>query len=97
MNDTIIILGGSADIGQHLLQKFIENQNKVIATCRKEEEKKKLLDLGAEKVFICDYSDYSSIENFVKEFALSGYSWNSIISSIGTMLPIGKFLEINYL
>ena len=22
MNDTIIILGGSADIGQHLLQKF---------------------------------------------------------------------------
>ena len=97
MKNKTIILGGSADIGFFLAQKYVSDGHEVIATCRNIKDKKKLLKIGVSNVFLCDFSDNASIDNFIKEFLSFNYTWDNLISSIGTMLPIGNFFELNFI
>ena len=96
MNNVTIILGGSADIGGFLVTKYLSLGHTVFTTCRNDHDKNKLISIGVKDVFKCDFSDYTSVEEFVNEFRQSGYKWNNIISSVGTMLPIGNFLNIDF-
>ena len=96
MKNKTIILGGGSDIGYFLAKQYISEGYDVVATYRNKKDKEKLIDIGVCKAIYCDFSDFSSIDSLVNEFELLNYTWDQLISAIGTMLPIGKFLEIDF-
>lgn len=101
MTKTILIIGGSSDIGQALIERYLSQGHKVIATYRNWESMNNFLTEKREPnrknltVFPLE------IRNYIQRYGLYEYLettetyWDTLIFLNGTTLPIGAFMDLD--
>jgi len=93
---TMFILGGSADIGRALAERYLAAGCRVALTYRRHgavaglEVRKNLV------AFECDVTVAGSVERTVRAFTKLGWRWDGFLSSVGTMEPIGPFFDVPF-
>lgn len=89
MSRTVLILGGGSDIGRALAGRYIEQESRVVLTCREPLEV-----AGATTLYPCDVT--SPVD--IARIAHAAYSiqWDTLISVVGTTEPIGRFTSLNF-
>jgi NAD(P)-dependent dehydrogenase (short-subunit alcohol dehydrogenase family) len=93
---TVFILGGSADIGVELARRYLDAGCNVALTFRK---RAAIHDLEARANFAaiaCDVTSPDSIVAAATELGKLGWRWDSFLSIVGTMEPIGNFFENDF-
>jgi len=93
---TVFILGLSSDIGQELAKRYSEKGLTVIGTCRDSKKMKEYCDINHIQSISCDVSDNKSIFSAINNFSNLHIPWDIFISCIGTMTPIGKFVDVTF-
>jgi NAD(P)-dependent dehydrogenase (short-subunit alcohol dehydrogenase family) len=86
----VFILGGNADIGRALAERYLAVGCHVTVTYRRGA----VADLAGHprlQQIACDVSDNASVAAAVAAFAEQGRPWDDFLSCVGTMEPIGKF------
>lgn len=96
MQNNIFILGVSSDIGFRLAQDFNAEGGKVFGTYRQNEFPMSVSDVAGLTLFNCDITDKKSIHSTKEKFQKLACPWDTFISCIGTMEPIGNFFECDY-
>lgn len=90
---TVFILGGSADIGRALAERYLSAGCTVALTYRAHQSVADLTGRPNLTMIKCDVASSSSIEQAAREFADLGLKWDLFLSSVGTMEPIGPFFD----
>lgn len=93
---TAIVLGASADIGEALSQRLLNDGYRVVGLAR---DVARLADFDGEDRFTaieCDLSDRSSIARAREALKAADVTWSLFVSAAGTMEPIGRFMELDF-
>lgn len=96
--ETVFLTGLGSDIGQYLANRYMDEGYCVYGTHRNALPMKfleRLLTQGG-KSFFCDCSDRESIEELIRLVNNDNVRWDIFISAVGTMEPIGPFLNIDF-
>jgi len=93
---TVFILGLSSDIGQELAKRYSEKGFIVLGTCRDSKKLKEFCDINHIHSISCDVNDNDSITSAINNFSNFHIPWDIFISCIGTMTPIGKFVDVTF-
>lgn len=90
----VFILGANADIGEALLHGFASEGWRIGGTYRQAAPDFSGLHPAVEPVLVrCDFADDGAAQTVATHFAATGRCWDVIISAVGTMLPIGPFMD----
>jgi len=90
----ILIAGVTSGIGEELAELYLNDGAQVSGTHRIKSDTKKLnSDI---QYHYLNMSDASSLESLCGHFEATGYQWDVLILSIGTLEPIGSFLSTNF-
>ncbi len=92
---TAFILGGSADIGKSLVERYAADGGRVVATYLSEAPARDDKPDGVHWIR-CDVGNPASVGAAVAEFARLGWRWNLFFSSVGTLEPIGPFFGSDF-
>lgn len=94
----VFITGISSDIGKYLAERYLQEGDIVYGTYRSEisYEFKDMLVAAGGKCYCCDFSKKRDIQKLVEACKRDKLHWDLLISSVGTMEPIGKFVEIDF-
>ncbi|MDB5411047.1 MAG: short-chain dehydrogenase/reductase [Rhodospirillales bacterium] len=87
----VFILGGSADIGRSLAERYLAAGCRVTVTYRRREAVADLARYPLLHSIACDVSDSASIAAAAAQFEAQGRPWDDFLSCVGTMEPIGPF------
>jgi len=93
---TVFLLGLSSDIGRELAIRYARNGFFVIGTCRDTKQICRFNDIDGIYPIPCDLSNEQSIMSSIETYSSLNKPWDIFISSIGTMNPIGKFMDISF-
>ena len=93
---TVLILGLSSDIGQELANRYSEKGFAVIGTCRNSKKMKEFCETNHIHSIPCDVSNNNSITSAINNFSNLHIPWDIFISCIGSMTPIGKFVDVTF-
>lgn len=96
MQNNIFILGINSDIGFRLAHEFNAEGEKVFGTYRQDDFPISVSDISGLTLFHCDITDKKSIHSTKEKFKELASPWDTFISCIGTMEPIGSFFECDY-
>jgi NAD(P)-dependent dehydrogenase (short-subunit alcohol dehydrogenase family) len=91
----VFILGGSADIGRALAERYLAAGCNVTVTYRRREAVADIAGHPRLRSIACDVSETSSIAAAAAEFTALGRPWDDFLSCVGTMEPIGPFFAIS--
>lgn len=92
---TVFVLGGSADIGRALVERYLASGCRVIATYRK---RGALAELEGNPNFCAlplDLDKLESIKETVVAVTRLGWKWDVFVAATGDLAPIGPFLELD--
>jgi len=93
---TVFILGLCSDIGLELAKRYSEKGYTVIGTCRDSTKIHEFYEINQIHPIPCDISDDMSISSAIISYSKLHRSWDIFISSVGTMNPIGKFVDVPF-
>lgn len=93
---TVFILGGSADIGRALAERYLAAGCAVALTYRRREAIAGLEGHPGLATIFCDVASAESITAAATQFAALGWRWDQFLSSVGTMEPIGRFFDVPF-
>ena len=86
----VFLLGASADIGRALAERFVRDGYDVVGTSRRGSAGPGLRFLA------CDVGDETSVRHAVEAYGALGRPWDLWLSCVGTMEPIGSFMETEF-
>ncbi|MBM3954301.1 MAG: SDR family NAD(P)-dependent oxidoreductase [Planctomycetota bacterium] len=90
----VFIAGANADIGNALLRNFAADGWRVGGTYRNTSPELTGAPDSAEPFFIaCDFSLPGFAGEVAERYTSAGREWDVFISAVGTMLPVGPFME----
>lgn len=92
---TVFILGGSADIGRALIQRYLASNDRVVATYRKPGSLADFEGNPRFRSFPLDLDNPATIDAAVSGLAKLGWKWNLFIAASGDLAPIGPFMDID--
>ena len=96
MTKKVFIVGASSDIGFAIANHWLKQKYEIYGTFRKENlNTAQLVRLGA-KLHCLDLDSEASKESFSALVSENKFSWDFLIICPGTMVPIGKFSEVNF-
>lgn len=90
---TVFILGGSANIGRALAERYLAEGCAVALTYRRRDSVADLATRANLALLECDVSMSASVDEMARRFAALGWHWDLFLSSVGTMEPIGPFFD----
>ncbi len=93
---SVFILGASADIGKSLLGFFREDNFQVGGTYRDASFLESFQAQPADLLIKCDYADRASIVSMAEAYKRSNRAWDVLISAVGTMEPVGRFVDVDF-
>jgi NAD(P)-dependent dehydrogenase (short-subunit alcohol dehydrogenase family) len=95
-NTRVVIISVTSDIGLALASHWQKKGFDIYGTYRKSTSK--LLEIGEKGgTFVhCDLSDQESIRIACQELLSFDFTWDVLVMCPGTMLPIGRFTDIDY-
>lgn len=94
----VFIAGINSDIGQELAKRYLKDGARVSGTYRSRlsgvlsEE----ITFSGGKEYYCDFSDRRSIGETISSIEQINDPWDTFISAVGTMLPIGNFFQQDF-
>jgi len=92
----VIVLAASSDIGGHLVEHYLGQGAEVFGTYRNRTPRViELEDRGA-RLFPVDIKSGDQVASFVEQLAASNFSWDTLISAVGLLEPIGSFCCTNF-
>ena len=91
MAGSVFIAAISSDIGGQLARLYRERGCDVVGTYRSEDNLEALRSDPAICLLPCDISDPASIAAAAAQFAALGRPWETFISAVGQLSPIGDF------
>ena len=90
----VFIVGANADIGSSLLRHFAADGWRVGGTYRHAIPDVAGVPASADPFFIaCDFSAVGAAAEVADRYARVGRKWDVLVSAVGTMLPVGNFME----
>ncbi len=92
----VFILGASADIGKSLIEFFRADGFRTGGTYRSPSFLKDINNVPSDLFLPCDFSDPQSIAEMAKSYKSSGRSWDVLLSAVGTMEPVGRFVDVDF-
>ncbi len=92
---TVFILSLSSDIGTELAQRYLTDGWRIIGTYRHSPVAVFNNHPNVQQV-CCDISDAKSIFQLSEQFRANHWHWSLMISSVGTLEPIGSFTQANF-
>jgi NAD(P)-dependent dehydrogenase (short-subunit alcohol dehydrogenase family) len=101
MTRTVLIIGGSSDIGQALIGQYLKQNCKVIATYRNYEHMVKFMTEKKEPnkknltLFPLEMRNYIQRYHLFEYMETTQTYWDDIIFLNGTTLPIGAFMDVD--
>ena len=93
---TVVILGISADIGRELALRYAASGWQVIGTYRNADHVAALRSIDGVSLLPCDLTDKESIDGFAAALGVLDQPWDLLISSVGTLEPIGAFFQLDF-
>lgn len=95
--DTAIVLGANADIGQKICEMLLADGKRVIGTFRRDfPEYDNLARRPGMTLVRCDLTESSDIKRLVTTVEQEGIAWSLLFSSVGSSEPIGRFFDLNF-
>jgi NAD(P)-dependent dehydrogenase (short-subunit alcohol dehydrogenase family) len=91
MAGSVFIAAISSDIGGQLARRYRDRGYDVIGTYRSEDNLEVLRNDPAIHLLRCDISEPASIAAAVSQFASLGMPWETFISAVGQLSPVGNF------
>ncbi|MEQ9111064.1 MAG: SDR family NAD(P)-dependent oxidoreductase [Rhodospirillaceae bacterium] len=92
---SVFILSASSDIGQNLMERYLESGATVIGTYRKPGSLDRFEDHPRAHLLALDLNDPKVIDKTVNFMTSEGLEWDLFIAANATMEPIGLFTEID--
>lgn len=92
---TAFILGGSADIGVALIERYLAAGWQVAATYRRPGSLDRFAADPAFRAFPLDLDRPDTFETAATAFAATGWRWNLFVAATGDLAPVGPFLELD--
>jgi len=92
----VFILGASADIGKGLMEFFRHDGFRVAGTFRSQSFLNSETKTASDLFLNCDFSDRASVIAMAESFKSSGRSWDVLLSAVGTMEPVGRFVDVDF-
>jgi NAD(P)-dependent dehydrogenase (short-subunit alcohol dehydrogenase family) len=93
---TVFILGGSAEIGYALAERYLATGCRVAVTYRRRDGIADLIGTPHLAAFELDVMEPNSVTRMVSQFSALGWRWDQFLSSVGTMEPIGPFFDVDF-
>ena len=93
---TAIILGVTADIGRGLAERLLGDGWHVIGVGRTLDRVQDLSDAGKLQLYQCDIAAKESVRDLVSILRNKEVTWDLLLSSVGTMEPIGRFFDLDF-
>lgn len=91
---TIFIAGISSDIGQELAIRYRAEGHDVWGSYRHRKSLNRI-DVTSQ-MFPCDYACRESVDGMFHELRDRGFTWDILISAVGTEEPIGPFFSVDF-
>lgn len=95
--DTAVVLGANADIGQKISEMLLADGHRVIGTFRRDfPEHDSLAKRPGMTLVQCDLTDPLDIQRLVTKVKQEGIAWSLLFSSVGSSEPIGRFFDLDF-
>lgn len=92
---TAFILGGSADIGTALVERYLAAGWRVAATHRRPGALDRFAGHASFRAFPLDLDRPDTFATAAAAFARTGWRWNLFVAATGDLAPVGPFLELD--
>lgn len=90
----VFIAGANAEIGNALVRNFAADGWRVGGTYRQASPELAGAPASADPFFVaCDFSIPGAASQVADRYARTGRQWDVFVSAVGTMLPVGAFME----
>src|ERR1700688_457638 len=93
---TAIILGVTADIGRGLAERLLGDGWHVIGVGRAPDHVQNLSDVDKLQLYQCNIAAKESVSELVSILRNKEVAWDLLLSSVGTMEPIGRFFDLDF-
>src|SRR4051812_8114197 len=93
---TAIVLGVTADIGRGLTERLLKDNWEVIGVGRKLDRVQDLKDSKNLQLYECNIAAKDSLNDFVTSLRRKNVRWDFLLSSVGSMEPIGAFFSLDF-
>ncbi|HTV28828.1 MAG TPA: SDR family oxidoreductase [Xanthobacteraceae bacterium] len=93
---TAVVLGATADIGRGLTERLLADGWRVIGVGRTLARLKDMTGLPALELHQCALTEKDSVNALVSDLRANAVAWDLLISSVGTMEPIGLFFGLDF-
>jgi NAD(P)-dependent dehydrogenase (short-subunit alcohol dehydrogenase family) len=94
--DKLIVLGISSDIAVYLARRFLARGAEVRGTFRSRGGELDALERDGAILSEVDVLSPESVGRFAAQFAASGAQWDTLISAVGVLTPIGPFFSLDF-
>lgn len=94
----VFITGVSSDIGTYLAERCIQDGCTVYGTFRTKlsNDVRKKIKMSGGECYSCDFSSKYDINNLIRICWENKIRWDLLISSVGSLEPIGKFKDVSF-
>ena len=92
----VLVLAASSDIGGHLVEHYVRQGAEVVGTYRSWTPKVAELEKLGVRLFPVDIKSSEQVSSFVGQLTASDFAWDTLISAVGLLDPIGSFVSTNF-
>jgi NAD(P)-dependent dehydrogenase (short-subunit alcohol dehydrogenase family) len=92
---TAFILGGSADIGLALIERYLASGWRVAATHRRPGALDRFAGEAVFRAFPLDLDRPETFETVATAFVETDWRWDLFVAATGDLAPVGPFLEVD--
>jgi len=92
----IVVLAASSDIGAHLTEHYLRRGAEVFGTYRTRTPRVLELEKAGARLFPLDIKSRGQVMSFAEQLKASNFSWNTLVSAVGLLDPIGPFFSTNF-
>lgn len=93
---TAIVIGGTAGIGRGITQRLLSDGWHVSGIGRTLGKVQDMIGIPGLSLLTCDIADKVAVDGLVAELRGNNVSWDLLLSSVGSMEPIGRFFELDF-
>jgi NAD(P)-dependent dehydrogenase (short-subunit alcohol dehydrogenase family) len=93
---TAIVLGATADIGRGLTERLLADAWRVIGVGRSLVRLRDMANIPSLELHHCALTEKQSVSALVSDLRARAVTWDLLISSVGTMEPIGRFFALDF-
>ncbi len=90
------MLAASSDIGAHLTEHYLFGGAEVVGTYRNRTPRVAELEKAGAKLIPLDLNSGGQIKSFLEQLEASQFFWDTLVSAVGLLDPIGPFFSTNF-